>query len=180
VIKALKKLTGFAIFSVAALAGMAASATLALQLTGSSEADARPAPAAAPEAHLVSAKHVRAAHPFNRPCLAAKTEADLLLVTVDLRTLEGIQRAARNSIGINVRLLVALRRTKQGGTLERQFLSRLQASIQDDRRNVALLRPGANRKKLQQWLVRNNRVNAQLRSLAGRFHAPECVTYFGM
>jgi hypothetical protein len=180
VIRALKKLTGFAIFTVAALAGMAASATLALQLTGSSEADARPAPVAAPEAHLVSAKRVRAAHPFNRPCLAAKTEADLLLVSVDLSTLEGIQRAARNSIGINVRLLVALRRTHRGGTLEQQFLSRLQSSIDDDRRNVALLRPGANRKKLQEWLVRNNRVNAQLRSLAGRFHAPECVTYFGM
>jgi hypothetical protein len=180
VFKALKKLTGFAIFSVAALAGMAASATLALQLTGSSEADARPAPAAASEAHLVSAKRVRPAHPFNRPCLAAKTEADLLLVSVDLSTLEGIQRAARNSIGINVRLLVALRRTHKKGTLERQFLSRLQASIDDDRRNVGLLRPGANRKKLQEWLVRNNRVNGQLRSLAGRFHAPECVTYFGM
>jgi len=101
-------------------------------------------------------------------------------VSVDLSTLEGIQRAARNSIGINVRLLVALRRTHRGGTLEQQFLSRLQSSIDDDRRNVALLRPGANRKKLQEWLVRNNRVNAQLRSLAGRFHAPECVTYFGM
>ena len=179
-VKALKKLTGFAIFSVAALAGMAASATLALQLTGSSEADARPAPAAAPEAHLVSAKHVRAAHPFNRPCLAAKTEADLLLVSVDLSTLEGIQRAARNSVGVNVRLLVALRRTHKSGTLERQFLSRLQTSIDDDRKNVALLRPGADRRKLQAWLIRNNRVNAQLRSLAGRFHAPECVTYFGM
>jgi hypothetical protein len=180
VIKALKKLTGFAIFSVAALAGMAASATLALQLTGSSEADARPAPAAAPAAHLVSAKRVRAAHPFNRPCLAAKTEADLLLVSIDLSTLEGIQRAARNSIGINVRLLVALRRTKKSGTLERQFLSRLQASVQDDQKNVGLLRPGANRKKLQEWLIRNDRANTQLRSLAGRFHAPECVAYFGM
>jgi hypothetical protein len=180
VIKALRKLTGFAIFSVAALAGMAASATLALQLTGSSEADARPAPAAAPEANLVSAKRVRAAHPFNRPCLAAKTEADLLLVSVDLSTLEGIQRAARNSIGINVRLLVALRRTKKSGTLERQFLSRLQASVQDDQKNVGLLRPGANRKKLQEWLIRNDRANTQLRSLAGRFHAPECVAYFGM
>lgn len=179
-IKALKKLTGFAIFSVAALAGMAASATLALQLTGSSEADARPAPAAAPEAHLVSAKRVRPAHPFNRPCLAAKTEADLLLVSVDLSTLEGIQRAARNSIGVNVRLLVALRRTKKSGTLERQFLSRLQASVQDDQKNVGLLRAGANRKKLQEWLIRNDRVNTQLRSLAGRFHAPECVAYFGM
>ncbi len=179
-IKALKKLTGFAIFSVAALAGMAASATLALQLTGSSEADARPAPAAAPEAHLVSAKRVRAAHPFNRPCLAAKTEADLLLVSVDLSTLEGIQRAARNSIGINVRLLVALRRTKKSGTLERQFLSRLQASVQDDQKHVGLLRPGANRKRLREWLIRNDRVNTQLRSLAGRFHAPECVAYFGM
>jgi hypothetical protein len=180
VIRALKKLTGFAIFSVAALAGMAASATLALQLTGSSEADARPAPVAAPEAHLVSAKRVRAAHPFNRPCLAAKTEADLLLVSVDLSTLEGIQRAARNSIGINVRLLVALRRTKKSGTLERQFLSRLQASVQDDQKNVALLRAGANRRKLQEWLIRNDRANTQLRSLAGRFHAPECVAYFRM
>ena len=179
-IKALKKLTGFAIFSVAALAGMAASATLALQLTGSSEADARPAPAAAPEAHLVSAKRVRAAHPFNRPCLAAKTEADLLLVSIDLSTLEGIQRAARNSIGINVRLLVALRRTKKSGALERQFLSRLQASVQDDQKNVGLLRPGANRRQLQEWLIRNDRANTQLRSLAGRFHAPECVAYFGM
>ena len=176
---ALKKLTWFAIFSVAALAGMAASATLALQLTGSSEAEARPAPPGA--AHLVSAKRkVRAAHPFNRPCLAAKTEADLLLLSIDLSTVEGIQRAARGSIGINVRLLVVLRRTHASGTLERQFLSRLQASIDDDRRNIALLRPGANRKKLQEWLIRNNRVNAQLRSLAGRFHAPECVTYFGL
>ena len=145
---ALKKLTGVAIISVVALAGMAASATLALQLTGSSEADARPAPAAAPEARLVSAKYVRAAHPFNRPCLAAKTEADLLLVSLDLSTLEGIRRAARNSIGINVRLLVALRRTKKSGTLERQFLSRLQTSIDDDRKSVALLRPGADRRKL--------------------------------
>jgi hypothetical protein len=180
VVRAFKKLVWFAVFSVAALAGMAAAATLALQLTGSSEAEARPAPAAADEAHLVSAKRERAAHPFNRPCLAAKTEADLLLVTVDLSTLEGIQRAARNSIGINVRLLIALRRTHRSGTLERQFLSRLQASIDDDRRNVGLLRPGANRTKLQEWLIRNNRVNAQLRSLAGRFHAPQCVTYFGM
>ena len=178
--KALRKLTGFAIFSVAALAGMAASATLALQLTGSSEADARPAPAAASDAHLVSAKRERAPHPFNRPCLAAKTEADLLLVSVDLSTLEGIQRAARNSIGINVRLLVALRRTHKGGTLERQFLSRLETSIKDDQKNVGLLRAGANRKRLREWVVRNSRVNAQLRSLAGRFHAPECVAYFGM
>ena len=101
-------------------------------------------------------------------------------MSVDLSTLEGIQRAARNSIGINVRLLVALRRTKRSGTLERQFLSRLEASIDDDRRNVGLLRPGANRRKLQEWLIRNNRVNTQLRSLAGRFHAPQCVAYFGM
>ena len=177
---ALKKLTGFALFSVAALAGMAASATLALQLTGSSDADARPAPAAAPGAHLVSAKYVRAAHPFNRPCLAAKTEADLLLVSLDLSTLEGVQRAARDSIGINVRLLVALRRTHKSGTLERQFLARLEASIKDDQKSVGLLRPGASRKKLREWVVRNNRVNAQLRSLAGRLHAPECATYFGL
>jgi hypothetical protein len=177
--KALKKLTGFAIFSAAALAGMAAAATLALQLTGSSEAAARPAPVAS-EVQLVSAKRERTAHPFNRPCLAAKTEADLLLVTVDLSTLEGIQRAARSSIGINVRLLVALRRTHKSGTLERQFLSRLDASIRDDQKNVGLLRPGANRRRLQEWLIRNDRVNAQLRALAGRFHAQQCVTYFGM
>lgn len=171
---------GFAIFSVAALAGMAASATLALQLTGPSEADARPVPAAPSEAHLVSAKRERAAHPFNRPCLAAKTEADLLLVSLDLSTLEGIQRAARNSIGINVRLLVALRRTQKAGTLERRFLARLEASIQDDRKSVGLLRPGADRTKLREWLIRNDRVNAELRALAGRFHAPACVAYFGM
>jgi hypothetical protein len=178
VFNALKKLTWFAIFAAAAIAGMAASAMLALQLTGSAEADARPAPA--PAAQLVSAKRVLAAHPYNTPCQTAKTEADLLLVSEDLRTLAGIQRAARHSIGINARLLVALRRTKKSGTLERQFLSRLDASIQDDRKNVGLLRPGADRRKLQQWLTRNERVNAQLRGLASRFHAPQCVAYFGL
>ncbi len=175
---ALKKLTWFAIFAAASIAGMAASATLALQLTGSSEADARPTPT--PAAQLVSAKRVRAAHPYDTPCQTAKTEADLLLVSEDLSTLAGLQRAARHSIGINARLLVALRRTKKSGTLERRFLSRLDASIQDDRKNVGLLRPGADRRKLQQWLVRNERVNAQLRGLANRFHAPQCVAYFAM
>lgn len=176
---ALKKLTGFALFSVAALAGMAASATLALQLTGSSDAEARPAPA--PSAQLVSfKKKARAAHPYNTPCRNAKTEADLIPVSEDLSTLAGIQHAARRSIGINVRLLVALRRAHRPGTLEQQFRSRLEASIKDDQQNVGLLRPGANRKKLQEWLIRNDRVNAQLRGLAARFHAQECVAYFSM
>ncbi|HET9674042.1 MAG TPA: hypothetical protein VFP31_04465 [Gaiellaceae bacterium] len=176
--KALKKLIGFAIFAAVATAGMAGSAMLALQLTGSSEADARPAPAA--PAQLVSFKKARAPHPYNLPCQNAKTEADLLLVSEDLSTVQGIQRAARGSIGINVRLLVALRRTHKQGTLEGRFLSRLEASIKDDQKNVGLLRPGADRRKLREWLIRNDRVNAQLRGLAGRFHAPECVAYFGM
>jgi hypothetical protein len=178
-LKALKKLTGFAIFSAAALAGMAAAATLALQLTGSSEADARPAPAS--PAQLVSFKQKsRAAHPYNTPCRNAKTEADLIPVSEDLSTLAGIQRAARRSIGINVRLLVTLRRAHKSGTLEARFRSRLEASIKDDQKNVGLLRPGADRRKLQEWLIRNERVNAQLRGLAARFHAPECVAYFSL
>ena len=176
--KAFKKLTGLAVIGAVAIAGMAASATLALQLTGSSDADARPAPA--PAAQLVSAKRERAPHPFNRPCQTAKTEADLALLTEDLSSLAGIQHAARRSIGINVRLLVTLRRLKKTGLLERRFLSRLQASVDDDSRSVGLLRPGADRKKLQEWLIRNDRANAELRGLADRLHAPECVAYFGL
>jgi len=177
--KALKKLIGFAVIAAVATAGMAASAALALQLTHPSSANAQPARAVA-EAQLVSANRVRAPHPFNSPCQTAKTEADLALLTEDLTSFAGIQHAARRSIGINVRLLVALRRTQKNGTLERRFLARLEASIQDDRKSVGLLGAGADRKKLREWLIRNDRVNAQLRALAGRFHAPECVAYFGM
>ena len=124
---------------------MAASATLALQLTGSSEADARPTPT--PAAQLVSAKRVRAAHPYDTPCQTAKTEADLLLVSEDVSTLAGLQRAARHSIGINAGLLVALRRTKKSGTLSGDPLAPRREHPEDDRKNVGLLRPGADQQE---------------------------------
>ena len=163
----LKKLTGFAIFSVAALAGMAASATLALQLTGSSEADARPAPAAASDAHLVSAKRAargapvqpslprgedrgRPAPRVGRPEHARGHPARGAELDRDQRP--PARRAPPHEEERNARAAVPLA---------------LEASIEDDRRTSGCSGRERTAGSSRSGSIRNNRVNTQLRSLAG-------------
>ena len=182
----LKRLGGAALILVVTLAGMAAAAVVGLRLVGGEPAsavpeppprDARAAAAPAPAAATTDEQEAEP-HRWEKPCAAAKADAEVLVALTRFDSVEAVIDFARKGIAVNERLHVALRRLPPQTAAERKLLARLELSIRDDHAEFARWRETPTRSALQRWLEISRRHNVALRAQAAVIGAPTCADLF--